>query len=74
MTNEVVPSPCMSICALNDDDVCIGCGRTGMEVSYWGRLDNEQKRQVLAHAGQRRAGQQALCIWQLQHTNGKPLE
>ena len=25
-------SPCVSICRFNDDDVCIGCGRTVKEV------------------------------------------
>lgn len=61
---EVVLSPCMSICALDEQNVCIGCGRTGMEVSYWGRFNNEQKRQVLAHASLRRNGKAIACVWQ----------
>lgn len=53
----------MSICALDEEDVCIGCGRTGMEVSYWGRFSQALKRQVVANAQQRRAGQPAACVW-----------
>ncbi|HLR17324.1 MAG TPA: DUF1289 domain-containing protein [Alcanivoracaceae bacterium] len=64
MTTNNVPSPCMSICALDEEDVCIGCGRTGMEVSYWGRFSQVLKRQVVANAQQRKAGQPAACVWQ----------
>ncbi len=46
-TQEVVPSPCVSICALDENDICIGCFRSGWEISQWGRLDNEGKREVL---------------------------
>ena len=40
-------SPCVSICVLNDDDVCVGCFRTGNEISHWGGYSNEQRREVL---------------------------
>ncbi len=46
-------SPCISICALNDDDVCVGCYRTGNEISHWGAMDNGQRREVLDMAYQR---------------------
>lgn len=42
-----VASPCVSICALNEDDICIGCFRTGREISEWGALDNRQRREIL---------------------------
>ncbi|OCR23239.1 Fe-S protein [Pseudomonas syringae] len=42
-----VPSPCVSICALDDDDVCLGCQRTVKEITDWHALDNEQRRAVL---------------------------
>ena len=41
-------SPCVSICALNEDDVCVGCYRTGNEISHWGSYDNDQRREVLS--------------------------
>ena len=44
---EIVPSPCVSICALDADDVCVGCFRTGREISQWGRMDAAQQREVL---------------------------
>ncbi len=43
----MVKSPCVAICALDDNDVCIGCYRSGEEITAWGELDNQQKRDVL---------------------------
>jgi predicted Fe-S protein YdhL (DUF1289 family) len=42
-----VASPCVSICYLDDDDICQGCYRSGMEISQWGSMSNEQKQQVM---------------------------
>ncbi|MBN2979013.1 DUF1289 domain-containing protein [Pseudomonas fluorescens] len=42
-----VASPCVSICALDDDDLCTGCQRTAAEITRWGRMDNAERRQVL---------------------------
>ena len=50
---EVVASPCVSICCLNDDDICIGCFRSGVEISTWGKMDNAAKRAVLKRVAQR---------------------
>lgn len=50
---EVVHSPCVSICVLDDDDICIGCGRTGHEISRWGYLDNDGKRDILQAIAER---------------------
>ncbi|WP_220815452.1 DUF1289 domain-containing protein [Pseudomonas paralcaligenes] len=43
-----VKSPCVSICALDDQDICIGCQRTAAEITRWGRMDNHERRAVLA--------------------------
>ncbi|MET0126942.1 MAG: DUF1289 domain-containing protein [Pseudomonas caspiana] len=42
-----VASPCVSICALDDDDVCLGCQRTVKEITDWHAMDNDQRRAVL---------------------------
>ena len=57
-----VPSPCVSICALDGDDVCIGCFRTGREISFWGRLTEERQREVLARCAQRMRGEPMECV------------
>ena len=41
-----VASPCVSICALDDDDICTGCQRTVDEITRWSRMDNAERRVV----------------------------
>ncbi|MGH8433904.1 MAG: DUF1289 domain-containing protein [Pseudomonas sp.] len=43
-----VASPCVSVCALDDADVCIGCQRNVDEITRWNRMDNRERRQVLS--------------------------
>lgn len=52
MTDRV-KSPCVSICALDGDDVCIGCYRTGIEIGQWSQMTLEQQRVVLMRVEQR---------------------
>ena len=42
-----VASPCVSICALDEQDICTGCQRTVAEITRWGRMDNAERRDVL---------------------------
>ncbi|NQD94441.1 DUF1289 domain-containing protein [Pseudomonas sp. CrR25] len=42
-----VVSPCVQICALDDEDICIGCQRNVAEITRWSRMDNAERRQVL---------------------------
>lgn len=44
---DKVASPCVSICALDDNDVCIGCHRTGDEILRWTQMNNDERREVL---------------------------
>ncbi|KAA3624280.1 MAG: DUF1289 domain-containing protein [Proteobacteria bacterium] len=55
--DQSVPSPCISVCTLNDDDVCIGCFRSAEEIREWMILDREQKLEVLERVRMRRAGE-----------------
>lgn len=50
---DVVKSPCISVCALSDDGICIGCWRSVDEIAVWSELDNERKREVVKNACQR---------------------
>ena len=54
-----VKSPCVSLFALDINDVCMGCQRTGDEISRWGAMTNQQRRDVLEQIEQR-ARQQGL--------------
>lgn len=53
MQEKPVASPCTSVCALNDADVCVGCFRTAEEISRWSRMSNDERRQVVKLAADR---------------------
>lgn len=48
-----VASPCVSICALDDDDICSGCQRTAREITAWHAMDDDQRRAVIRLCHQR---------------------
>ncbi|MGB0379799.1 MAG: DUF1289 domain-containing protein [Cellvibrionales bacterium] len=49
-----VPSPCISICALDENGVCMGCYRTGDEITDWFIADDDKKREILRECEARR--------------------
>jgi len=51
-----VLSPCVDICALDENDVCIGCYRHGNEISNWNELTNTEKQKVLEKTRERAKG------------------
>lgn len=51
---DPLQSPCVRNCCLDEQDVCLGCGRTLDEIRAWASLDEGQRRQVLARAAARR--------------------
>jgi hypothetical protein len=42
-----VKSPCISICVLDEQDICAGCYRTGLEITDWVMYSDDEKRAVL---------------------------
>ncbi len=51
--DKPVASPCVSICALDEDDFCTGCQRSIDEIRRWSRMDNPERRQVLLRCNER---------------------
>ncbi|MEH6550935.1 MAG: DUF1289 domain-containing protein [Pseudomonadales bacterium] len=47
-------SPCVSICVLNEEDICVGCYRSSDEIIRWSGCTDEQKTEVLSNSQQRR--------------------
>jgi len=52
-----VRSPCVSVCALDENDICIACHRSGHEISQWGALSNDEKRAVMQKVIRREQGE-----------------
>ncbi len=42
-----VESPCIKVCVLDDQQVCIGCKRTLDEIVAWGSLSDDARMNVL---------------------------
>jgi hypothetical protein len=47
-------SPCVRNCCLDDDDVCLGCGRRLDEILAWHSADDAGRRAILELAAARR--------------------
>jgi hypothetical protein len=41
------PSPCIDICRLDAQGLCIGCRRTIGEISEWSRASESRRREIL---------------------------
>jgi len=50
-----VASPCTRVCCLDDQDICIGCGRTMTEICEWSLSTDERRREIAEMAKVRRA-------------------
>lgn len=48
------PSPCVSVCALDENDLCMGCYRTASEITDWFTATPAEKHVILRAAGERR--------------------
>jgi len=48
-----VPSPCVRICCLDENDVCLGCFRTITEICAWAGSSNEQRTEILQRCDER---------------------
>jgi predicted Fe-S protein YdhL (DUF1289 family) len=54
--STAVPSPCISICRLNEQKVCTGCFRHVEDIRDWRAATDERRREIVSQADQRRAG------------------
>lgn len=43
-------SPCVRQCCLNNDDMCVGCGRLLAEITGWHHYSLAQKQEVIGRA------------------------
>lgn len=51
MSNDGLPSPCISICRFKsyNERVCLGCGRTQKQIRYWMDYDVEKREKIMEH-------------------------
>jgi len=49
-TSAGTPSPCVRLCTLNEQDICVGCGRTLADITAWSRMSEPEKAECVARA------------------------
>ena len=54
MAQPAPTSPCINVCTLDPDGVCMGCLRRVDEIARWGRMSAVEQWAVLARLEQRR--------------------
>ncbi|MEE4278057.1 MAG: DUF1289 domain-containing protein [Halieaceae bacterium] len=52
--NDEPQSPCVSVCALDERDICMGCYRSASEITDWFMATAEEKREILRRVEERR--------------------
>ncbi len=57
-----ISSPCVRNCCLDQQDICLGCGRSVEEVVRWSDADNKEKLQILMLAKKRMIERSDLYI------------
>ncbi|MGH8118485.1 MAG: DUF1289 domain-containing protein [Rhodanobacteraceae bacterium] len=59
-SDEAAPlSPCVGICRMGVDGLCIGCRRTLAEIAQWGTLSNEERQRWMRDEQPRRPSPRA---------------
>ena len=55
MAAPSVSTPCIKVCVVDGESgLCLGCLRTLPEIAGWGRLSEEERREVMAELPGRR--------------------
>lgn len=49
----VVASPCVRLCTLDEQDICVGCGRSLADITGWTKMADADKAACVARARER---------------------
>lgn len=51
--DDIVISPCLGDCRLNDEGICLGCFLSSEENDQWNHVSNQERLVMLQNAHQR---------------------
>ena len=57
--SNAVESPCVSLCRLDEERVCMGCFRHVEDIREWRAADDDRRREIRARALSRKNERQA---------------
>ena len=52
--SSAVPSPCINLCRLDEQKVCLGCFRHVEDIREWRSADDQRRRLIVAQAERRK--------------------
>ena len=52
--SAAIETPCINICVIDNDGLCVGCARTLDEIARWGLLSADQRHEVMTSLSGRR--------------------
>ena len=44
---RAVLSPCIGVCALDEDGLCAGCHRSTAEIAHWSQMNDDQRLHIM---------------------------
>ncbi|MGD9584107.1 MAG: DUF1289 domain-containing protein [Lysobacterales bacterium] len=53
--NRPISTPCIGVCELDADGLCLGCRRSGNEIAGWGSLSETERLRMIAETLPQRA-------------------
>lgn len=62
MSAELLRSPCISVCVLDEQDICIGCFRSAAEITDWLMASEAEKREILRRSHERLQASSAIRL------------
>jgi len=51
---EFVYSPCLGVCVIDDDEMCIGCFRLLTEIQWWPTFDQKERKHIVDACSERK--------------------
>lgn len=54
LPSPAIETPCVKICVIDDDGLCVGCARTLEEIAGWGSWSAERRATVMMSLATRR--------------------
>ena len=60
--NKPISSPCISVCLLDEKDMCVGCYRTADEITEWMECDDNIKQDILRKCAERMKAEQTYSF------------
>jgi predicted Fe-S protein YdhL (DUF1289 family) len=48
-TYKAVLSPCVGICALDDQGLCEGCHRSAAEIARWSQMSDDERLRLMTY-------------------------